>query len=240
MTKVIRYTTQYLCMLSDYGSPERHRHPTAHLVCATEGSLRCKIGEIYSECSGILIRADMEHEIQADGQMLVFLFANTSPITRVMETRYFTHNAYAVLSEKSAMQIQNIIHQEGESIDIAILQALGIYSTEHVSADERLLTVIEALEHTATITLETMSELCAKTYLSQSRLSHLFRQEIGITLGSYLAFMKMKKAYEYAANGENLTSAAMRAGFDSSSHLAATCKRMFGISLSAFLRSQKS
>lgn len=34
MTKVIRYTTQYLCMLSDYGSPERHRHPTAHLVYA--------------------------------------------------------------------------------------------------------------------------------------------------------------------------------------------------------------
>ena len=84
-----------------------------------------------------------------------------------------------------------------------------------------------------------MERLCETACLSQSRLSHLFRAETGNTLAGFLAFMKMRRAFEYAERGMNLTDAAMYAGFDSSSHLAATCKRMFGISLSAFLRSQK-
>lgn len=49
--------------------------------------------------------------------------------------------------------------------------------------------------------------------------------------------MKMKKAAEHIACGCSLTDAAIRAGFDSPSHLSATVKRMFGISLSDVKRS---
>ena len=96
-------------------------------------------------------------------------------------------------SARMAYIITNIIHQESESIDISVLKALGIYSTDKISADERVLTAIEELEKAEAITSDMTSELCAKTYLSQSLLSHLFRQEIGISFGSYLAFMKIKR-----------------------------------------------
>ena len=124
-------------------------------------------------------------------------------------------------------------------MDIQILKLLGIASEDPLTADARVLTAIAEIGAAPSVGADMMELLCAKTYLSQSRLSHLFKQETGSTLAGYLAFMKLRKAFEYAESGRNLTDAAMRAGFDSSSHLAATCKRMFGISLSAFLRSQK-
>lgn len=239
MTKVIRYTSDYLCMISDYGSPERHQHPTAHLVIADEGVLRCKVGTAYSECAGIVIRSGAEHEIQADGRMIVFLLADPSGITELMNKRFLASSEHAVLPEDIVSKGKKICRRNDSDMDIQILKLLGIYSEKHITADERVLTAIAEIESASSITPDMMEHLCKTTFLSQSRLSHLFKAETGNTLAGYLAFMKMRKAFEYAESGMNLTDAAMHAGFDSSSHLAATCKRMFGISLSAFLRSQK-
>lgn len=239
MTKVIRYTPDYLCMISDYGSPERHRHPTAHLVIADEGVLCCTVGTAYCECEGIMIRSGAEHEIQADGRMIVFLFADPSGITELMQERFLASSDHAVLPGYTVSEVRKICRRNDNGMDIQIMKLLNIYSEKHITADERVLTAIAEIESAPSITPDMMEHLCRKTYLSQSRLSHLFKAETGNTLAGYLAFMKMRKAFEYAESGMNLTDAAMHAGFDSSSHLAATCKRMFGISLSAFLRSQK-
>ena len=239
MTKVIRYTPEYLCMLSDYGSPERHRHPTAHLVCAAQGMLHAAVGTTQTECSGLLIRSFTEHEIRAQGRMLVFLFADPSPITELMNDRFLADSDHAVLPEDTVSLIRNLSRRTSDDFDIQILKLLGIYSEEKLTADTRVLTAIEEIMSAPSVGADMMERLCAKTCLSQSRLSHLFKQETGSTLAGYLAFMKLRKAFEYAESGMNLTDSAMYAGFDSSSHLAATCKRMFGISLSAFLRSQK-
>lgn len=59
MTNVIRYTPEYLCMISDYGSPERHRHPTAHILF-----LKLGVGYNTAEQS-ILINGDI-HEVLSE------------------------------------------------------------------------------------------------------------------------------------------------------------------------------
>jgi AraC-like DNA-binding protein len=46
----------------------------------------------------------------------------------------------------------------------------------------------------------------------------------------------MRKAYTYIASGDNITDASIKAGFSSSSHFANVCKRMFGITFTAFLK----
>ena len=76
-----------------------------------------------------------------------------------------------------------------------------------------------------------MNQLSRLVYLSQSRLSHIFKQQTGITLHSYLAFEKLHKTHQYYIEGKTLTEACLLAGFSSSSHFSATCKRMFGMSI---------
>ncbi|WP_242851508.1 hypothetical protein [Clostridium sp. DMHC 10] len=47
---------------------------------------------------------------------------------------------------------------------------------------------------------------------------------------------KLQRAYELIFNGENITTAALNAGFDSSSHLAYTNKMMTGMSATNIIR----
>ena len=72
--------------------------------------------------------------------------------------------------------------------------------------------------------------------LSPSRLSHLFREQVGMPLKSYIQFHQMQKAFFELLNGKNITEAAMLANFDTPSHLAAVTKRMMGMSASISLK----
>lgn len=239
MTEIIQYTNDYLFMISDYGSPDRHKHLTAHLVCALSGSLRCFIGTDTVECDGILISPDIEHDIQSTDRMLVFLFANTSKITNIMVEKYLSGRDYAIIPKDTIGIIKAEYLRGTDNLDERILKDLSLYTTEKAQFDDRVAEAIEELESAENISRDMIARLSRKACLSQSRLSHLFKKDIGISLNRYMSFMKMKKASEYVREGENLTSAALHAGFDSSSHMAATCKRMFGISLSAFMKSQE-
>jgi len=191
------------------------------------------------ECDGILLYPDIEHDIQATGRMLVFLFANTSKITDLMVEKYLSDKDYAIIPEAALGRIKAEYLRGTEHLDERILKDLSLYTTERAQFDDRVAEAIEELESAETVSGDMIARLSRQVCLSQSRLSHLFKKDIGISLNRYLSFMKMKKAYEYVRKGETLTSAAFHAGFDSSSHMAAACKRMFGISLSAFMKSQE-
>ena len=170
MTKVIRFTSDYLCRISDYGFPERRRHPTAHLVIADAGVLHCKVGSLCSEREGIMIRSGVAHEIQANGRMIVFLIANPSGITELMNQKFLTSSDYAVLPVGAVSDIQKICRQNTGGIDIQILKMFGIDCEEKLGADERILTVIAEIESVASITKDIMELLCKKTYLTQKHL----------------------------------------------------------------------
>ena len=68
-------------------------------------------------------------------------------------------------------------------------------------------------------------ELCVST----SRFSHLFSEQVGVSLKSYLTLHQLEKAYQEILGGSSITEAAMNAGFDSPSHFAATVKRLMGL-----------
>ncbi len=82
----------------------------------------------------------------------------------------------------------------------------------------------------------TLKDLSQGVSLSQSRLAHLFMEETGIPLKSYTVIRKLKKAYDALFNGDNITMAALNAGFNSPSHFAYTNKLMTGMSASGILK----
>lgn len=55
-------------------------------------------------------------------------------------------------------------------------------------------------------------------FRSQSRLSHLFKEQIGIPLKSYIQFHPMKQAFLALLHGKSITEAALATNFDSPSH----------------------
>jgi AraC-like DNA-binding protein len=78
-------------------------------------------------------------------------------------------------------------------------------------------------------------ELAADAGLSESRFLHLFRDELGTSLRRYRQWARLTWAGTAIAAGDNLTEAAMKAGFASPSHLADRFKTTFGLSASQLL-----
>ncbi|WP_280306124.1 helix-turn-helix transcriptional regulator [Nocardia neocaledoniensis] len=79
-----------------------------------------------------------------------------------------------------------------------------------------------------------LRDVAAAVHLSESRLSHLFAEELGITFRAYVRWLRLLRATGAVAQGCSLTEAAHLAGFTDSSHLTRTCRRTFGGPPSAF------
>jgi AraC-like DNA-binding protein len=78
-------------------------------------------------------------------------------------------------------------------------------------------------------------ELAADAGLSESRFLHLFRDELGTSLRRYRLWVRLTHAGTAIAAGDNLTEAAMKAGFASPSHLADRFRTTFGLSATQLL-----
>jgi len=68
-------------------------------------------------------------------------------------------------------------------------------------------------------------------FLSESRFSHLFREQAGMTFAAYLIYQRILRVYADVIHGKNVTEAAIEAGFSSSAHFADVNRRVFGTSI---------
>jgi len=66
--------------------------------------------------------------------------------------------------------------------------------------------------------------------LSKARTRHLFVEQTGLSLRTYILWLRLTRAVEMFAAGASLTEAAHAAGFSDSAHLSRTFRRMFGVS----------
>lgn len=74
-----------------------------------------------------------------------------------------------------------------------------------------------------------LAEVAAAVGLSESRLTQLFRTELGLPFRAYVRWVRMRRAAGLVMAGASLTRAAHEAGFADSAHLTRTCRRMFGM-----------
>jgi AraC-like DNA-binding protein len=108
-----------------------------------------------------------------------------------------------------------------------VLRRLTPDATAIPELDFRVQTVVNELiadssEHVS------LQVLAARVRLSESRLAHLFRYEVGIPIRQYRLSLRMHEAITQIASGKSLTESAHMAGFADSSQFCRICKRMFG------------
>jgi AraC-like DNA-binding protein len=211
------------------------------MVFGIKGELSCVVGEDTFKCRGAFIASDVEHTVYAEyGDLLLFLLDTTSEMARIVEESFLHGNDFFLVDAATVDIMADIWEKctnDLKEADRRLLEACGIEKGLKPAMDERVQKVLSYLESSDSIPADIMERLCSEASLSESRLSHLFKEQMGIALGRYLVLEKMKKGYLHYGRTGNITEAALNAGFDSPSHFAATCKRMFGISFSEFIKS---
>jgi AraC-like DNA-binding protein len=81
-----------------------------------------------------------------------------------------------------------------------------------------------------------VGEIAADVHLSESRFSHLFTEQIGVSVRRYQLWLRLRDAIHLLAGGTSLTATAHEAGFSDSAHLTRTFRQLLGIAPSALLK----
>ena len=225
-----------MMIVADYKNPEPHKHLASHIIISLGREMVCKIEMEEVKCRGICIDSNIVHTgaMSKEGA-IIFLFTEISRYAASIKKKYLNGKPYVILSDDVVDRMLKEYmkdHTDKETLYTVLLQQCGIDNSYNHEYEERIEEILSYISGLKTIEHSIVNDLCNKIYISKSRLSHLFKEQTGMTLHSYLAFEKLNKTFHYFYEGRNITEASMLAGFDSPSHCAATCKRMFGISLS--------
>ena len=228
----------HIMMRAEYRTPDPHSHLAVHFIAGLDGPVHCVVSGDSFDADAVFIASDVVHTAYAEtGDMLVFLFDTAGSIAEEVQKQYLCGRPYFCGDKETVEKLREIWKNNPPAqADSLITQLLGLDTVGNTLRDERISQVLEYLRSLDEVPEDITAQLCAKVCLSPSRLSHLFKENVGISLHRYLAMDKMRKGYIHFQKYGNITEASMRAGFDSPSHFAATCKRMFGISFSEFVK----
>lgn len=82
-------------------------------------------------------------------------------------------------------------------------------------------------------------DLTAAACLSGGRLSHLFQEQVGLSVKRYLLWTKLRRSAAQLAEGQRLTHIAQASGFSDSAHMSRTFRDLFGLQPSFLARQVK-
>lgn len=237
MSRII-FQKSYITILPSFKKADTHKHPLLHMFF---GKDNCKImvNDTVVEGPVLLLNSNVKHTAKAGNGCTFFLLIDpTSVIAEQLLNQYLQKRAYMVFPSPRVPIPDNLSELPDETI-ISIIQdifsTLGITSNQWNPMEKRIEQVIEHIISGEWLDYS-IREIAKEVYLSESRLTHLFKEEAGISLKSYLLIRKMERSYKFAVSGGKITRAAQEGGFASSAHLAYTCKKLTGVSITDVLK----
>lgn len=219
-----------------------HKHWAMQLFLALEAKLNiCVSGKnLTGKC--VVVNQNVNHNFStADRLHISMIIEPTSDLAEQLNNA-MSKNEYYICSSEKCRELQQIgvllLHNSDITTYNDFIQCL--YKVIGISAsnklyDDRIKDLLQYIEN-CTCDKHSIPSYADKVSLSPSRLSHLFREQVGIPLKSYIQFHQMQKAFLALLNGKSITEAAMLANFDTPSHFAAVTKRMMGMPASVSLK----
>ena len=116
------------------------------------------------------------------------------------------------------------IHAPDATLRITLTEATVL------SQDTRIITAVDRLRTNPLPYTQLLADLCTEVHLSASRLSHLFRQETGISLRRYNLWRRLCTCmYHYITQDCTLSEAGQAAGFYDQAHLTRVFRQFMGV-----------
>lgn len=239
MSRIV-FQKSYIVIIPSFGKTDTHKHPLMHLFFGKHG---CKVTADGKEIRGniVLLDSNVKHIAKDENGCEFFLLIDpTSVIAEQLQKKYMQESFYAEIYDNNISLPINLSDLGDDEIILTaenMLLALGIKTSETSTKDERIEQVVAKLISGEWLNYS-IKKIAEAVFLSESRLTHLFKEEAGISLKSYILIRKMERAYKFVSSGGKITQAAQEAGFSSSAHLAYTCKILTGVSITDVLKSR--
>jgi len=227
----------HLLVISDTIDAEEHRHSFLQVTISLEDEFEIDVEGQSLSCSGIIINSNAVHRLKGEGHPLMLLLMDSTSDMAASFKGYLEGRKYHEFSPEMMNTIREFVLRvypgvkdtSGYLIFLGqLMKLLGVEHENTATVDPRIREFIQLIKD-CTDSEHSVSLYARQLGLSNSRLSHLFKENTGISLSGYMLLHKLQKATYFIFKGLSITDAAMAAGFDSPSHLAATSKRLLGM-----------
>ncbi len=239
MKNVISIDEIYIASLSDNFEAILHQHPIMEIYVALDGNGCVNVGGELLKGQVVVIGPGTIHAISDIGKRGLVIFINplSTDMGFSLKNSLLKDKAFTVINNVEITDIISAL-KEDESEQTVHLASEIIIQRLNKSSEVRPFS--EAVMEAVSIIAQEkeafgMETLANRIHLSKSRLAHLFSEETGITLKSYLQFKRIERAFRQMVAGETITEAAYDTGFSSSSHIAASSRKLTGMQLKALL-----
>jgi AraC-like DNA-binding protein len=204
---------------------EPHAHFFIEMAFSLSGSLTIGTNNYkYPNIQAAIIGSNVQHTFSCLGAECQLYFIDpTADIGEQVSKDYLAGNEEIVVLD--TISAEKLYDREGNFIALD-----GQHSYLHKqNRDERMQKCLDCIEANIASEGINISMLSERLFLSESRLAHLFKEQIGISIHQYILWKKIEVAVKRSQEGYSLTDCAHYAGFIDSSHLNKTFKRMFGV-----------
>lgn len=240
-------------MMLFYGSLPKsihlHQHPVIQLVIGIDAPfLKKDENDLWQPHRSLLIAPNVAHECNAVNKKVFSL--NIEPESKIGD--------HILRSFKKGESFKNLNDDELAYFDFNKIDQMikdeeleKLYrlicnffymknpkTSASLPPDERIEKIRKYIQENIRKKFET-NELRQLVFLSESRLLHLFKENVGIPIRNYILWIRIKTAIELIVSGKNLTYAAHEAGFSDSPHLSKTFVNTIGLNPAELLKNSK-
>lgn len=207
-----------------------HSHPALEVISSSTGGISLEIhNEKFENASFIIIDSNISHSVLASKATIELLMLECN-------LALFQNK----LSQYS-IKLDSGIYVETDCRDRSTLLAefCSWQDQQLTRYDPRVEICLQYLASSHADYGEMISVLTSATHLSESRISHLFKDEMGISLKKYMVWNRLKRAFvKVVSEKKNMYEAAIESGFYDQPHLSKAFKQMLGISPSQIYNSR--
>jgi AraC-like DNA-binding protein len=207
------------------GDSRAHAHH-AHQITASPAPLLVEIGDHVKRGTGFVIPSLQPHRLRPAAQALNIYVDATSRVGRRL-TAWLGERPQRLSSTATAALLALDPAAISEGALLTCMEAMAEHEQE-TTLDPRLATVLDRLE-LAPGEPTPLRQLAEDVGLSEGRLSRLFARQLGLAYRPYRKWRRLQHAFLLLGAGDNLTGAAVEAGFSDAAHLARTVRRLFGV-----------
>ncbi|WP_219214352.1 helix-turn-helix domain-containing protein [Variovorax boronicumulans] len=188
-------------------------------------------------CTAALVSPHVPRRLDVDGCGLLSL--NTEPsssVARMLEgvqgnrgIQTIDAHCFGHLRERFEAALQGELRNDQlRELSTRMVEAVAGRPLHHVPLDPRIQRVLErARAHVGPLPLR---DLSAEVCLSPDRLTHLFSQQLGLSIKRYLLWTKVRRTVQqFASRGGPLADIAHKGGFTDMAHMSRTYQRCFGL-----------
>lgn len=228
--------------LGDAIQTSPHSHHAIQLIFSLEGLYRFTINSIHIDAQMLLINPDIvhQHQTKQGRQLSIFIDPECEIGKRIAIVYPAPYHHLAIMHEDIIRFAEDLSNTEMkfDYVEERLVKWLTILPQKH-RFDSRIDQLISNIYASQPDNLQ-VKQLLANIPLSESRVRHLFKEQIGLSIQRFIVWMKIQHAFNLLVKGESFSQAAYLSGFSDYAHLSRTIKEMFGINLSGLIKNSHS